>query len=146
MKKMAFTFMYPPLAGHRASAGLLAMRLVLGVGIILHGWPKLADVSGFAGAVGVPTFMGWLAVLSEIVGGAMILIGLLTPVFGALLVGTMAYAILFHMRQGDPFIASGGGGSWELAAVYLVGFLTLVLAGPGRFALDTTVFGKWLRW
>jgi uncharacterized membrane protein YphA (DoxX/SURF4 family) len=35
-----------------------------------------------------------------------------------------------------------GNHSGELAFMYLMGYVTLLLAGPGRFSVDRVVFGK----
>jgi putative oxidoreductase len=35
-----------------------------------------------------------------------------------------------------------GQGSGELAFMYLMGYVTLLLAGPGSFSVDKALFGK----
>jgi uncharacterized membrane protein YphA (DoxX/SURF4 family) len=35
-----------------------------------------------------------------------------------------------------------GGHTGELAFTYLMGYVTLFLAGPGRFSVDKILFGK----
>jgi len=145
LKRAAINIAYPPLPGHRISAGLLIVRLLFGVGILLHGIPKLGDPAGVATAVGLPGIFGYVAVFAEIVGGAFIIIGALTPIMAGLAAGTMLGAIKYHMAQGDPFIASGGGGSWELAALYFAVFVLLVLTGPGRYSLDAALLQRFMR-
>jgi putative oxidoreductase len=43
--------------------------------------------------------------------------------------------------MGDPFVNLTGGRSFELATAYLLIALVLLVAGPGRFSLDRTIFG-----
>ena len=47
--------------GSRSSAvdvALLLLRVFAGVAFVLHGWGKVADVSGFAAEQGVPVVLG----------------------------------------------------------------------------------------
>ena len=54
----------------------------------------------------------------------------------------MAVAIQYHMSQGDPFVPSGPGPAYELAAVYLACSVLFLLLGPGRLSLDDLLFRK----
>ncbi len=55
----------------------------------------------------------------------------------------MAIAVFMHaFKWGDPFVASGGGSSYELALVYLVISILLFGLGPGRMSLDRVIFGS----
>jgi putative oxidoreductase len=49
---------------------------------------------------------------------------------------------LHAVLRGDPFVAVGGGGSYELAALYLCIALLLLTIGPGRLSLDRALFGR----
>lgn len=54
----------------------------------------------------------------------------------------MAVAVYMHMIVfKDPFINPTGGGSYELASVYLAVALLLIATGPGKHALDGKIFG-----
>ena len=54
------------------------------------------------------------AALVELVGGALILVGLATPLVALLVVLNMAGAFWFAHRDGGVFVTDGG---WELVAV-----------------------------
>jgi putative oxidoreductase len=126
-----------------ADASLLLIRLVAGVGFMLHGWGKIQNPFGWMGPdAAVPGIFQALAAVSEFGGGLAWILGLLFPLASLGMAFTMAVATYFHaFAWGDPFVAKGGGGSYELALVYLCLSVLFIALGPGRFALDRTVFG-----
>ncbi len=127
----------------RVSAGLLILRLVAGLAFMFHGYGKIQHPFDWMGAnASVPGFFQMLAAVSEFLGGLAWMIGLLTPLASFGLACTMAVAVHFHaIIRGDPFVAKGGGGSYELALVYLCVAVLLLFAGPGRLSLDHLIFG-----
>ncbi len=122
--------------------GLLVMRLVLGVIMVAHGWPKLMNISKFASGplahIGVPGWMAYLVVTAEVVGGALLVLGLLTP-FAALAVSIdMTVAILkVHLRNGLT-----GQGGYEFPLVLLSVAFALIFFGAGPLSLDRRLFGS----
>ncbi|WP_437329534.1 DoxX family protein [Sorangium sp. So ce381] len=124
-----------------ASIGLLALRVVIGVAFMFHGWGKIqAPFSWMPPGAPVPGFLQALAALSEFGGGLAWILGLLTPVASLGLAVTMAVAVAMHVSQGDPFVSMSGH-SYEAAAVYLGISLALLLVGPGRLSVDAAIFG-----
>jgi putative oxidoreductase len=120
---------------HR-SAILSVARVGLGLLFVQHGVQKLFGWLGGMGAPGqsVPLFsqLG-LAGALELVGGLLIAVGLLSRPVALLLAGEMVVAFLLaHAPQGG-FPSQNGG---ELALLYLVGFLYVAAAGPGRWSVD----------
>lgn len=122
------------------SAGLLVLRLGLGVVFLAHGAQKVFEAgldgtaASFAG-MGIPfaEILGPVVALLELVGGALLILGLATRAIAlALAVDMIVAALLVHLAAG--FFAADGG--YELTLVLATGALALVLAGPGRFALD----------
>ncbi|MFC6094421.1 DoxX family protein [Saccharothrix lopnurensis] len=82
-------------------------RTGLGVVFIAHGWQKVVEsgmdgtAAGFA-AMGVPlpTLSAWFTAVVELVGGALLILGVATPVVGALLAFAMLGALLAFAMLG----------------------------------------------
>ena len=128
----------------RISIGLLVLRLVAGSAFVFHGYGKITKpFAWMPPESGMPGWMQALAALSEFGGGLAWILGLLTPLASLGLACTMSVAVWMQAYVlGNPFVASGPGGSYELASVYLSIAILLLLSGPGRFSLDRLVFGK----
>ncbi len=119
--------------------GLLALRVGIGGMFMAHGWPKLAGgakawakLGGAMSHLGLdfwPTFWGFAAACGEFFGGLLLAIGLLFRPAAAMLFATMAVAATMHIRTGDGVM----GASHAIEAAIL--FASLLLIGPGRFAL-----------
>ena len=107
-------------------------RILFGVMMGLHGAQK---VFGMFGGLppGVPPFIKWGAGLIELVGGALIALGLFTTPAAFLVSGLMAAAYFMgHASKGFlPTVNQG-----ELAVIYCWLALYLAAHGPGAWALD----------
>ena len=130
--------------GRREAAGLLIVRLVFGLGIMLHGWHKVQGQGGAFGWLGpdahVPAFFQGLATLAELGGGLGIILGLLTPLVAFGLICNMLVALfIVHFPNGDPFVGSDGHSSFEPAAHYLAVAILLLFTGPGAWSLDAVL-------
>lgn len=122
--------------------GLLVLRLVLGLTMAAHGTQKLFGWFGGGGVSGTGQFftasgypagdaMAVLAGLTETLGGLGLAAGLLTPLAGAAVVGTMINAIAVH--GAGAFFAPKG---IEYEILLTAGAAALALTGPGRYAAD----------
>lgn len=123
--------------GGKGGLALLLLRLVSGAAFILHGWPKIQHAFSWMGPeASVPAVFQGLAAFAEFAGGLALIAGFLTRLsaFGIWCVMTFAVFVI-HIPKGDPFVG-GGGSSYEIAAVYWVIMVTLMLRGPGLFSLD----------
>lgn len=125
------------------SWGLLVLRVVTGVVFIAHGAQKIFEytlpgtVQSFAGmGVPLPEIAAPLVAFVELIGGAMLVIGLFTRLAGILLAVDMAVAlVLVHLSAG-LWVGEGG---YEFVAVLGAVALALALAGAGRFSVDRGV-------
>ena len=129
-------------AGGLPAWGLLALRLVFGGALMLHGMQKMANPFGWMGPnAPVPGVLQFLAFLSEFGGGLALLLGLLTPLAALGVFVTMLVATL--MAHGaHPWVSASGQPSKEPALGYLAFALTMLLTGPGRLSLDALLFGR----
>ena len=136
--------------GGRAAAGLLLVRLVFGVGIVLHGWDKVANGGPFHWADGfgppldaIPPTLQAAATVAEIGAGVALILGLLTPLATLALALTMTVALL-QGHRGEPYVSLDRPykPTYELVAHYGVVALGLLLTGPGAWSLDRLLFGR----
>jgi putative oxidoreductase len=127
-----------------ASAGLLLVRLVAGLAFMFHGYGKIQNPLGWMGAdSSIPGLLQALAAIAEFGGGMAWMLGALTPLASFGLACTMVGAVWLHaVVIGDPFVPQGPGGSYELASIYLCFAVLLLLTGPGRYSLDSALFGE----
>ncbi len=118
-------------------AALLILRLVLGIIMVYHGYPKVTGFSGtaefFAGAgIPMPTLTAAYAAIVEFAGGILLILGVATDLVGLLFAIDMLGAIYFvHFSKG--FSAANGGYEFPLALLAMA--LAISFAGPGRFAV-----------
>jgi putative oxidoreductase len=116
---------------------LLILRVVLGIIMIYHGWPKLTNlggtIEGFSGmGIPAPAVAAIFATLVEVVGGFLVLVGAFADIAGLMFAIDMLGAITFvHAKNG--FSASEGGVEFPLALLAMA--LAIALAGPGRYAV-----------
>ncbi len=124
--------------------GVLLLRIVIGLLFIGHGTQKLFGWFGGGGIAGTTKMQvnlgvapaelwAWVAALSETLGGLGLLLGLLTPIAGALIIGVMLMAIIkVHWKNGIWNTNRG----FELNLVYLTVAAVIGFVGPGIYSLD----------
>jgi putative oxidoreductase len=136
--------LYPNLLGAQASAGLLPLRVVMGLAFVRHGLQKIQTPLGWMGSEApVPGFLQALAAVTEFGGGIALVLGLLTRVAALGILSVMITALaMVHVPRGDPFVGKPGQPSAEPAAVYLCGAVLFLVIGPGRYSLDALLFGR----
>ena len=115
---------------------LALLRIVTGYLFIWHGTAKHFQVPHIAmfdklQPYSLPWIAGWL----EVVGGALIILGLFTRPTAFVMSGLMAAAYFIgHASRGHVLLPILNAG--ELAALYCFVFLFLSVAGPGAWSLD----------
>lgn len=126
------------------NVGLLIMRVGIGAMYVFHGYPKLAggykrwewlgQQMSLLGIEFIPTFWGFMASLTEFLGGLLLMLGLLTKPTTLMLMFTMVVAALYKFHIGEGL--HGASHPIEMAIFFLGIFLT----GPGTYSLDKTIF------
>ncbi|CAA2144117.1 DoxX family protein [Methylobacterium bullatum] len=120
---------------------LSVLRIVAGVLFLEHGTQKLF---GFPvrldGGVAPALFtLFWFAAVLEIVGGALIVLGLFTRPVAFILSGQMAFAYFIAHAPKSPFPALNRG---DAAILFCFLFLYLAAAGAGPWSLDARRRGR----
>ncbi len=120
---------------------LSLLRVASALLLMQHGTTKILGLPATQ-ATGISlTSMGGIAGIFELVGGALLLIGLFTRPVAFLLSGMTAVAY-FMVHAGRDFYPINNGG--ELAALYCFVFFYLVFAGPGPWSVDA-VRDRWMK-
>lgn len=132
------------------NAGLLILRAFIGVCFVIHALGKLGlvgpgNMQGFEGwlkslGVPAPALQARLAMLSELIGGTLIALGLFTRVGCLLCFATMLVATFIGHRGGGYLITNNPPGNEytvNLAAICAA----LFAFGPGAYSLDAFLFG-----
>jgi len=123
------------------SAALLLVRLVLGAVMIAHGinhWRgggRIAGTARWFTGLGLRhgTLQAWLSVLTEVGAGALLVLGLFTPLACAAVISVMLVAGLLAHRPNGFFVFKEG---YEYVLTLAVVALALALLGPGDVSVD----------
>jgi putative oxidoreductase len=139
--------------GWRTDTASLVLRVACGLVFIPHGFSKIFGSGGVANfaqglpSYGIPTFLGYVAAYSELIGSIALILGLFTRIAAVLLAGTMfvaAFVVQLPDALHDPdaagknkmFAAIRG---MELPLSVLAAMIALVLLGGGRWSLDAAI-------
>jgi putative oxidoreductase len=126
-----------------ANLALLILRVVLGVVFLAHGinhvfgGGRIEGVGRWFESLGMRpgVLHAWLASLTEIGAGALLVVGLLTPLAGAGVVGTMLVAWVINHRPNGFFIFRPGEGYEYVMTLTALGLVVATL-GPGEWSID----------
>jgi putative oxidoreductase len=132
-------------------AGLLLVRVVLGLLMAAHGAQKLfgwfggygiAGTGGFFESLGFRPgrFFAAAAGTAEFAGGALVALGLLGPLGPALVVSCMIVAIATVHWANGVFAQNNG---FELPLLYAVVAAGLALSGYGAYSADAALQLSW---
>ena len=140
---------------HAVDLAQAVLRVALGVVFIAHGYNhvfgggKIAGTARWFESLGMRPgrLHAWTASLTELGAGCLLLLGLLTPLACAGVVGTMVVAwITNHLRNGFFIFRPGEG--YEYVMTLTLAALALAGLGGGEWSLDNAldVFqpGGWL--
>ena len=126
-----------------ANFALLVLRIWIGLEMLLiHGVDKFENFKSTSASFPNPVGIGSapslaLAVFAEVVCSLLIIVGLFTRGCALVLMIDMTVAFIFVHK-----LALSGANNGELAFLYLMAYVLLFLAGPGRVSADRFFFGK----
>lgn len=137
-----------PLAWNAGTdVGLLLLRFAVGGTFFAHG---MQIVSGLWGGPGIDVFartlesfgyqqviiLAWVAGITAVVGGALVVLGFLTPIAAAGLLALMINSVVIKFGNGLFIASPAGANAVEFDVVLGLAAAGLVFTGPGRIALD----------
>ncbi len=127
------------------SLGLFLVRVGASAMMVFgHGWGKVENFETLSQKFADPFGLGdrnslILAIVGEVVAPALVAVGLLSRLAALLTVITMGVAI-FYAHGSDPIFPGESGRAKEMAIMYLIPFLAIVLCGPGKISIDALLF------
>jgi putative oxidoreductase len=132
--------------GDAINLALLAFRVGLGAVMLAHGLNhiygggKIAGTGRWFESLGMrPGIVhAWVASITEVVGGLMLVLGLLTPLGGAAIIGVMTVAGITNHRGNGFFIFRPGEG-WEYVMTLGIAGLAIAVLGAGEWSLDNAL-------
>lgn len=132
---MIYKFLFPMKPdSNGASLFLLVLRIFFGLLLMSHGvqkWSHFQELSiSFPDPLGVGSTMSLaLAIFAELGCSMAFIVGFLYRLAMIPMIFTMCVAF-FVIHANDPFSTK------ELALIYLVVFIVMYIAGPGKFSVD----------
>jgi putative oxidoreductase len=128
------------------------IRMILGVGFIVHGWAKWSrGPAAFAelikqAHVPLPLANAWLVTLLEIFGGLALLLGAFVTIVSVPLILSMLSAMFtVNIKYGfsavntiglTPAGPLFGPPGYEINLLYIAGLVALILGGAGPLSID----------
>ena len=121
------------------SAAYSVFRIIVAFNFFTHGAQKLLGAFGGTSTPVAEFGLLWFAGIIELIGGALIALGLFTRLAALFPVASMFYAYFFvHGAQGLFPILNRG----ELALIYFASFLLILFGGSGRWSVDRLFWGR----
>jgi putative oxidoreductase len=137
---------------HWAAWYAIPLRLVVGFGLMQHGYAKLArgpeSFTAALHALGMPepALLAWATIIVELIGGLAVFVGAFIPLASIPMIVVLLVAIFtVHLPNGfssikllsvDAAGAHFGQPGYEADLLYLGALVALVLGGSGPAALD----------
>jgi putative oxidoreductase len=123
-----------------SSFGPLPIRILAGIAFVVHGIPKLSNLTGtehfFANMVGLHSQMALPIGLLEVVGGIALLVGVLTRVASILFILEMIGSTIIAK------LSKGFVGGYELDLLLLAVSVSILLTGPGRISIEWDILKR----
>lgn len=118
--------------------GVLLLRLALGLSMSVHGYEKVMPHGAlhqfvlYIAGLGIPSWLGYISAYTELIGGMLLILGLLTRVAAAFVTVNMLVA-LFAVG------IHAGFGIYNYIIALVAIALMLVCTGAGALGLDRRI-------
>lgn len=126
--------------------GLLALRIVIGLIFIHHGWHKFSSgtkvVKKMAKGIGIPAWLFMLIGSFEVAAGFAAVFGIWTQVAGIYFSTIMIGALYLKMQRWNIPFSHHKGTGWEFDLLILGAALVLLFNGAGGISVDAAL-GLW---
>jgi len=122
---------------------ILILRLALGTMFIAHALLKILVFTpegtvGFFASLGVPGWFAYPIMAIELIGGAMLILGIKTRLVSLALIPVLIGAmVLVHGAKGWSFTNEGGG--WEYPLFLIAALIAQSLLGNGAITLKSII-------
>ncbi|OUR63580.1 LysR family transcriptional regulator [Colwellia sp. 39_35_sub15_T18] len=126
-----------------APYAVLILRIALGTMFIAHALLKILVFTpegtvGYFASLGVPGWFAYPTMAIELIGGAMLILGIKTrPVSLALIPVLVGAMVLVHGAKGWLFTNEGGG--WEYPLFLIAALIAQSLLGNGAITLKSII-------
>ncbi len=161
----SFALIYPSdsFPGVFKSIILLIFRVGMGIIFVLHGYPKLTHLKQWSKSLNnMPIFLCVIGAATMFFGGFCLIAGFLTLLASIGILGSMAFALVLHIKGGKPFVArdpylnppndykgpngKGEAPSMEKAFIYVLIMMIIAVFGPGLYSLDAILLPDLTFW
>ena len=119
--------------------GPLPIRILAGLTLMLHGLPKITDLTGvqsFFPNLGLPPELAIPVTFLEVIGWLAILFGILTRIASGLIIIEMIGAVVVAK------LSKGFVGGYELELLIVAICISLFISGPGRISIEYDVLKR----
>ncbi|MGB4776905.1 DoxX family protein [Microbacterium sp.] len=134
-----------------SDAGLLVLRVAVGIVFIAHGWGDAtqpgdagANVENYRGAgIPLPEVTAYFGAYMQLLGGVALLVGVVTRLVALGLAAVMAGALIW-VHPGEPIVLAQDGSGSGFAFIMFSASLALIGTGAGRWSVDGALASRYL--
>jgi putative oxidoreductase len=131
----------------QVNLGLLIVRVAVGATMVAHGvnhvWRggKIPGTARWFESLGMKpgVLHAWLASITELVAGTMLILGLLTPLAAGALIGVMLVAWITNHRKAGFFVFARPVEGWEYLMNLVAALFAIACLGPGEWSVDNAI-------
>ena len=116
----------------------LLLRVTLGIILLAHGLLKLLvftldGTSQFFASIGFPAWMAYPVTGFEVIGGALLILGVYSRQIALLSIPIMLGAVYVHL--GNGWVFSNPNGGWEFPAFLTIAAVVVALQSSNAFSI-----------